>query len=87
MTICWQIETFFRLGQLLNVLYEKTPENVLQRSVMRAAGDLGLTLVDFTSTEDVYFYGIRGKHVHVICSRIKSHCTTTHTSCYVSDTA
>ena len=65
MTIFWQIETFLRLGQLLNVLYEKTPENVLQRSVMRAADDLGLTLVDFTSTEDVYFYGIRGKQLNM----------------------
>ena len=51
----------FRLGQLLNLSYEKTPENLLQSSILSAADSLGVTVVDFTATEDVYYHGIKGR--------------------------
>ena len=51
----WDWYLIFRYGQLLNLYWEKTPESVFYKAVESTVEDFsddGVTLVDFTSTED-----------------------------------
>ena len=52
---------FFRTGHVLNVFWEKTPENVFYEALVASCAKLGLTLVDYTTTEDIAMVPIAGR--------------------------
>jgi len=50
-----------RVGQILNLYWEKTPESVLYVSVRQAIDELdSVELRDYTATEDVFVGSFRG---------------------------
>ncbi|KAI0212561.1 Jasmonoyl--L-amino acid synthetase JAR1 [Lamellibrachia satsuma] len=60
---CPIYEFQYRLGQLLNLYWEKTPECVFYSAVERVVGQLGgVTLVDYSATEDPFVQDIDGRH-------------------------
>ena len=57
------LTVFCRLGQILNLFWEKTPENVFYTAVEKTVGDLELTLTDYTAVEDIHLKDIQGESV------------------------
>lgn len=56
----------FRVGQTLNVYWEKTPESVLYDAVRKAVDSLeGVQLIDYTSTEDIFVPQLAGNFIVV----------------------
>ena len=51
---------------MLSVYYEKTTEDVLQSTVLNTASKLGITVVDFTATEDIFYHGLKSATKTVI---------------------
>ena len=51
---------------MLSVYYEKTTEDVLQSTVLNTASKLGITIVDFTATEDIFYHGLKSATETVI---------------------
>lgn len=45
-------EFLYRIGQMLNVLSEKTPENLFYSALGKAAAELDISIRDFTTCED-----------------------------------
>lgn len=54
------MSSIFRLGQRLNIAYERTPENFLCEALVRSASHIGCTMVDFTTTESTTIEEIAG---------------------------
>jgi hypothetical protein len=58
-----------RVGQTLNVYWEKTPESVLYDAVRKAVDNLeGVQLIDYTSTEDIFVPQLAGNKQTIISS-------------------
>ena len=52
--VCISEKFCFRRGQMLNISYEKTPENLFYQAVEKTVKDWpNITLVDYTATENV----------------------------------
>ena len=54
---------YFRLGQMLNLYWEKTPENVFYQAVNQTVTDLQLVMQDYTAVEDVFLIGFTSKYL------------------------
>lgn len=43
-----------RMGQMLNLFWEKTPENVFYECLLATCEKLGASIADYTATEDIH---------------------------------
>ena len=48
------------MGQMLNLFWEKTPENVFYECCLEASESIGAKLVDYTATEDAFLANVAG---------------------------
>ena len=55
------INLFQRLGHILNLHFEKLPEDMFYSALDKTLSDLGLDLVDYTVCENVHYEMVTGR--------------------------
>ena len=57
---------YFRLGQILNLYWEKLPQNILYDVVQSSLNDIGQQLEEYTSCEDCLLRDFIGVFTYLI---------------------